>query len=737
MGVGDDVVDIKLSSKDKTKIVLATVIAVVILCNVFVVRHFMGDLWLRRGKAVLAETEGRADSSGDGPIKGYMQVEKNLKKALSWDDKNADCHYWLARLYQILTHRYARKEGRWEEASGIFVDGARSSNYAQLAIEAFYRAINRNPASQYFHLELASLLKSKLSTVAMTADEAIDYEGKHSQKVLSVYNTFKEFERATNLAPNRTLHRMSFGDFIIERMVDAEGRGGLQMRARDSYTWLLNRAVEEYARALALTPTRVDDVLRSLTRVTTHYDKLRQVIPETNKGLKEMVLSLSDMKGEDEVTAAFYMDMKTFLARYDGSPESVETLFPYYDTLTELYLKKGQYGRASAALEEYLTHDPESADTHARIAAIETEREHYEKARIYLFRAMNLDPENGSYRRKLVSVIQAESDPVAAETMLTRLVKLYPDDPYMYEGLAENYVKRGQIDKAESIYRKILSRTKDKARGYYLLGRLYDGQGNEKKAAQYLKRAALLNRRYQQTFSNMFSVDVILREYFKTTRKYERLKELIHLTPESLYRLGLFLYQEGAWNINRKAIMTDMKRAEERFVRLQLEGKPLKQSRSWLFAFYRTLSEIYIRKDEPCKSMEILRKLTIMDPENYQAWFALARVSGKHTSQCGYAVRDVERFYEKAISGELKNTIYLKGYVKFLSETGIFDKAERLAEYLLELDSKDPEVHEILGYVYEKSGRIKEAIDALSKAVSLSPGKERYKEKLSELMKRE
>ena len=42
----------------------------------------------------------------------------------------------------------------------------------------------------------------------------------------------------------------------------------------------------------------------------------------------------------------------------------------------------------------------------------------------------------------------------------------------------------------------------------------------------------------------------------------------------------------------------------------------------------------------------------------------------------------------------------------------------------------DPKLHERLGDIYEKAGKIDEAIDEMSRAVKLSRGAKRHKEKL-------
>lgn len=52
----------------------------------------------------------------------------------------------------------------------------------------------------------------------------------------------------------------------------------------------------------------------------------------------------------------------------------------------------------------------------------------------------------------------------------------------------------------------------------------------------------------------------------------------------------------------------------------------------------------------------------------------------------------------------------------------------------IEKRPNDPELHETLGNIYEKAGKIDLAIDELSKAVSLSRGAGRYKEKLVDLL---
>jgi tetratricopeptide (TPR) repeat protein len=720
----------------KKVLFLSLVVIVFIFIEALVARQFMGDLRLRQGKAVLAETEKGADSSGDGLLSGYLLAEEYFKKALFWDDGNADSHYWISRLYQILTHRYARQEGRWDERAGCFVDGEKSKYYGSFAIEELYRAIDINPACQYFHLELAWLLRSKLATISMTAEEMLDRKGRFSRAPLSVYNTFREFKIATDLAPNRTMHHLSFGDFIVDRLVSAGKKGDIEGRVRESYERLLKEAVREYGAALALTPARIKDVLRSLTKVTIDYDVLRSVIPEDNRGLKSFVFYLTEVGEEDDVFAAFQRDMKARLASQNGSGDPAGTLFPYYDTLAGLYLKKKEYGEAATVLEEYLEYVPEDEQTLIKLADIRMKEKNFEKARIYLSHAVRLNPDNRSYRRKLVSVIVSGCDPTEAEFMLSDLAESFPEDPAVYEALGKNYENMGKREEAHTVYRKILEKTKDNALGYYLLGKLYEAEGKRDEAADFLKKAALLNGKYSRAFNDMFPLDVLLREYFESTRDYDRLKKLIPLTPESLNKLVLFLYNEGGWEMNRKAFLADKKRTEERFARLQAEGKPLKNVRSWLIAYCGTLSEIYEREGKNCRSIAVFKRLTELDPENHRAWFILARESTKHIKPCGYDRRFVEHAYGNALSGDPENSAYLKGYAGFLAEGGRLAEAEGIARKIVGLVPKDPEVHEILAGIYEKSGRMEEAAGELSEALSLSKGKKYYREKLSDLLKK-
>ena len=720
---------------DTKKILLIAVIAVFIVLEVIVVRQFVGDWRYRQGRAVLQETEEQATASGEGSLAGYERAGAYFTKALWWHDGRAEHHYWRARLCQILTHRYARREGRWDDTAGIFIDGEASRRYGLLAIEEFYRAIDRNPACQYYHLELAWLLRSKLPTVAMTAAEMLDTEGTHSRDILSVFNTWKEYERAILLAPNRTMHRMSFGDFLVERLAAAEGKAGKMIRETDALGRLLDEAVRQYREALALSPSRVGDVLQSLTGVTTDYDTIRMVLPASNRGLKKLVLFLAEQGDSDTVHAAFHRDMTAFVARYDGTRERAERLFPYYDTLAELHVQTGEYGRAGAVLESYLVYDPGNDRVHARAAGLFARDKQYEQALFHLRRALAIDGSQSTYRRQMVSVILAGQDAETAAPLFDEMARDFPGDAAVYEGLGTNYLRMGKEKEAEAAYRMILTQTGDRARGNYLLGRLYNKRGDRDRAARYLKKAAFLNAGYRHEFNRIYPLDVLLREYVTSSRDYETLKRLIPRTPEALTGLALLLYGEGAWSRNRRAFIADLKEAEERLDRLRREGKSLKDARKWLLAYGSTLAEIHEREGQPCKAIGVLRRLTSLDAENPRAWFSLARLTEKQGRSCGYGRRQAERSFERAIAGDSENVTYMKEFAGFLTTGRDLLKAEQVARRAVEQAPRDPETHAILARVYDLSGRRTQAIAEMSAAVSLSKGKQDYRDKLAELLR--
>ena len=745
------------------------ILTVIVLLQFFVVKQYIADKWFKKGYSELHEydaNEKKAENAGSKPLIS----DSSFRNAITWDGNNPEIHYQLAKLYEKLMYRYGNEMGRWDTIDNrpVYNIGWLSKYFQDLAIREYYRAISLNPCVNYYHLDLAWLLKSKL-LVGKRGAEAMTYVDSLScEDPVNVSNIIKEFRRATALAPNRTYNHKVFADWLVEHILYLENDNKTGEQYKKDIGGLFDEAVREYKKAISLRPSLFNETLKSMTRLTFDYNVLKPIAQEDNRRLKNLVFFLYNKKEWEENREKFLADMDLQIDQYDFNNQSPEILYPYYDTLTTLLQKEKKAEKVADILQEYLKIDPDNGKIHLKLAGLALSAGEWETSVHHFKRAIEIDPENASGRRQYVSALASHKDNITVETQLKSIVRKYHEDAFSYEALgnlllrqerfneaeetyrkilsdtpdkARGYVllknlyeKQGNHEKAEAIYRKIVSVIPDKARGYYLLGNYYEARKNREKARENYKKATLLNRRYRSHFNRMIPPDMLFEEYFKATRDYDKLKGLIPLSPDFLNKLVLFLYRNNAWKQNRGRFMEDLNRATTNLEKAAGDTQKIKQIRPWLFAYYKTLAEIYNNEGKHQKAISILEKLVETDVDNPKAHLLLAQESSMWGGTCGYDWNFSRNHYEEAIALSPENPDYRKAYAVRLSEAGNLSEAECQMQMAIIKRPNDPGSHEILGNIYEQAGKIDLAIDELSKAVSLSRGAEKYKKKLAQLL---
>ena len=78
---------------------------------------------------------------------------------------------------------------------------------------------------------------------------------------------------------------------------------------------------------------------------------------------------------------------------------------------------------------------------------------------------------------------------------LEALLKEQPDDSFMNHALALEYIKAGDEDKAEAVFRKILSTDPDYVGSYYHLGKLLERKEDEAGAVFIYKKGMEVAKR--------------------------------------------------------------------------------------------------------------------------------------------------------------------------------------------------------------------------------------------------
>jgi len=803
----------------KKKLLYITILTVIALLQFLVVKQYIADRWFKKGYSELHEYDAKEKKSENVESKPLLS-DSSFRNAITWDENNPEIHYQLAKLYERQMHQAAHEEGKWGNFNSkpVFIEGEKSKYFERLAIKEYYSAIYLSPSVNYYHLDLAWLLKSKLTVGDRKSDvrgrEGTEDRGQKGRRTegqekdehrtsnierptsnekmkqkSAVYAKLrrgredrkrpksedrgqrsevrKEFRRATALAPNRSYLHKVFADWLVEHILYLENDNETGDRYKKDIEAFFDEAVCEYKKAVSLRPSLFNEALKSMTRLTYDYNVLKPIAQEDNKGLKNLVFFLYNKKEWEENREKFLADMNLQIDQYDSNNQSPKILYPYYDTLATLLQKEKKAEKVADILQQYLEIDPDNGKIHLKLAGLALSAGKLETSVHHFKRAMEIDPENASCRRQYVSALALHKDDVTVETELKSIIRKYHKDAFSYEALgnlllrqerfneAEEtyrkilsdtpdkargyallknlYEKQGNHEKAEAVYRKIVSVIPDKARGYFLLGKYYEERKNREKARENYRKATLLNIRYKSHFNKMIPPDILFEEYFKTIQDYDKLKELIPLSPDFLNKLVLFLYEKNAWSRNKSRFMADLNRTKTDFEKSKGDTNKEKRIRPWLLSYYKTLADVCVKEGDYRKAVSVLKEAIEIDPDNPEGHLLLAEYAF-NSGTYDYTWEFSQDHYEKAIALSLEKYKYEKAYALSLTEVKKFEEAESHMKKAIEKRPNDPELHEALGNIYEKAGKIDLAIDELSKAVSLSRGAEKYKKKLAQLL---
>ncbi|MDY0044949.1 MAG: tetratricopeptide repeat protein, partial [Syntrophales bacterium] len=653
-----------------------------------------------------------------------------LKKAISWAPANPVYHYELAKQYERMMHEAAVADGTWEQSGGRtrFVQGARSKQFETMALSEYGLAIERNPAANYFHLDLARLIAAKLYVEDPPLDELVDFSEEASKHPLSAAHAFRRFSTAVEMAPNRSFNRRAFAEWLVSHILYIRKRADDPERYERESQALFTEALVQYRRAVSLAPHLLHSSLNVLSSLTTDFDTLQEIVPENASGMRTLLLFLHGKAGWEANFEKFLARMDRTRKKFDQEPGDPDAIYAYYDALASVYEKDTRTGSAIGTLQAYLALDPENAAVHGRVAAL-ARKVNDPSACTHYRRALESEPDNRSWLRGYIAVLPSCSETDEVESKLQELLSRYPAESALYEALGTICLDRKDFARAESAYRKIVTDTADNARGYFLLGNLYNTKGEREQALENFKKAALLNRGYRNHFNRMLSFNLLLAEYFKSTRDYKKLKSLLPLSPSNLQALILFLYRNNAWLSNRSAFFADLETTTQRFLKAKSDSSNAARLRPWLSAYYTAAADIYLHENKKARALELFDELITIDPENAPGHMRYAELKNEEGD-----FETAEAHYQKAIEMAPKDTAYRQAYARALAKAGKLDMAETVALSAIADNPKDPELHETLGDIYVQAGKFDRAADELSTALTLSKGAERYRKKLAKIL---
>ncbi len=609
-------------------------------------------------------------------------------------------------------------------------------------------AVEPNRALAYYHLALASVYE----------DDATS-EGKTDE----VNRAIEEYKLALNADPDsadlnngladlyfrtgrvhdaevtaRTLLKTSPNDIDAHKLLGriylrqlGEGENGATSSPPDN---VLDQAIAEFEKIVTLLPKSVEDrmvlgqlyTVKHLPEKAEEQFKTAQAIePES----EDVVLNLSRLYAESGDTQHAVKAIES--VPEDGRTPKMEfTLGALYDQLKQPKDAIAAYKRAEdlepgdlqtmdalaqalqsneqldAALKEYkdlAEADPENAEAQAHIAEIERRQGKYEQALTDVHKARKMDPnslEAGFNEGLLEDILGRFDDAVQTYQAMVDLTShangAYTDEEknnrsIFLERLATILLEENKTNDAIAAYQKMIDMGGSSvARGYQGEVDAYRGAKEFDKAIEVSRKAVASNPK-DRDLKLMLAGE--LADQGKPDEAFAMAKGLLDGASSEEQR-GIWL-AIGQMNVRLRR----WKDAEDALDK----AEPLttkKEDRTYLFFLKGELAE---RQKHTDQAEQFFKQALDLDPANAMT----LNYMGYMWADKGIKLPDALKMIKKAVEIEPMNGAYLDslGWVYF--KMGEYELAEDNLRQAVNRTQTDPTVHEHLGDLYEKTGRIR------------------------------
>lgn len=528
---------------------------------------------------------------------------------------------------------------------------------------------------------------------------------------------------------NLDAHRL-LGRIYLRQLSQGQGSGPSLGNGAST----LDLAIGEYAKIVALDPNSVDDRVVLGQLYTVKHDA-KQAAAEFQAALaiepdsEDAVLSLArlyaakgDFASAAKAIEAVPVDSRTAKmenalgAAYDQlkrpkdaiaayrraaelAPEDPQTL----DALGHALLDDNQLDEALAAYRNLLKADPENAETLVHIGEIERRQGKYEDALATIQSALKIDPENleaGYNAGLLLDVLGRFDEAAAIDQKMVDLTShangAYTDEEknnrgIFLERLGSVYQEQNKISQAIAAFQKMIDMGGDSAlRGYQLETDAYRGAEEYGKAVETARQAVA-------AFPKNLDLELMLAGELGDLGKSDDGLAMARalLTNKSGDRAVWLTMAQIDIRVHR------WKDAEEALDKA--EPMSAKQDDRINLLFLR--GELAERQKHDGPAERCFRQVLELDPDNALTLNYL----GYMFADKGTRLPEALEMIRKAVHEEPMNGAYLDslGWVYF--KMGAYDLAEQYLTQAIARDQTDPTVHDHMGELYAKTGRIRQA----------------------------
>ena len=577
------------------------------------------------------------------------------------------------------------------------------SDYVNKAIDEYRLAIDNDPGSDYLNAGLAELYAKtgRIRDAVLEAQDILKRDG-------------------NNLEARRLLGRIylrSLGDM----------QSGTQSQE------ILKLAIEQYEQIVKLDPKSVEDHLllgrlyrqnNELLKAENEFKVAVQIQPDSEEAVSTLAylyneegdsgraLQVLNSIPETARTAKLYSALgytyeqqKNYKQAVDAYRKSADLDRDNLDAVRGLAQNLMNDGQTDAALEQYkaiVDADPSDAQTYMLIAEIDRRNGKFDQAMDALKKASAVVPDSLEVQYNIAIIDEAQGKYDDAILILNQLVQKtdHPDSSesavadsnnraVFLERLGTIYRDTNRYQLAADTFRKMLDLGDENAiRGYQQLIETYRDNKQWQQATNVAEEAA---KKFPKDRGLQMVAASQQADMGNAAPAIERVKALLKGTPDDRD-----VYITLAQMDTR---IKDWDQAEENINKaIEMAGKQEDKDYALFVA-----GSIYERQKKYDKAEEAFHKVLADDPKNAMALNYL----GYMLADRGTRLEEALGYIRRAVALDPQNGAYLDSLGWVYYKMGNYDLAEENLRRASERMSDDPTIHDHLGELYQKTGRLK------------------------------
>lgn len=600
------------------------------------------------------------------------------------DRANAYYHYMLAHEYEEMANTYGRAE------------------YATRAVEEYKMALNADPNSTFLNNGLAELYyrTGRVKDAILTAEAQIakDPNNLSAHKLLGNIYLRSLGENEHSKAAGDVL-KLAIGEY--EKIIELEPgkvENRLILGQLYSFAHESQKAEDQFAAAQKIDPGSQDTAL-SLAQLYTRRGNAKQAIkilsalPEQDQTAKtEYALGASYDQQKDTKNA-----IKAYRKALDLEPDNLDV----ERALAKDLLADNQLSAARDAYKDIAANDPSDPEAYLRLSEIERRQGNYDEALVTLKKAKAIVPDSleisfnegllddalGHYNdaaaifEKLVSASEHANGKYSDQEKNNRSLFL--------DRLAIIYREQTRFDDAIATYQKMVQLGGDYQE------HAYDSEVDTYRDAHQYDKATQVAHEAAAKYPKNNGLQLMLALQLPDSGHPE---DGIALAKSRLNGSSTDLETWRALT----TIYTRLRRWKDAEDALKHVQQLSKDKDDLLYAAF-LQGTLYDREQKYDQAEASFRKALTIEPENPMTLNYLGYMLADHDKNLQEAVS----LLQKAVKLDPQNYAYLDSLGWAYFKIGKYDLAEVDLRKAVERNSTDATVHDHLGELYEKTGRLK------------------------------